>query len=81
MRKYKYFTATVIGLLFTLSCDNSGLELINENNIAPETFFSDAGQVESSVTAVYANLQTQGLYTRHMFFMMDNMKIINIIIS
>ena len=73
MRKYKYFTATVIGLLFTLSCDNSGLELINENNIAPETFFSDAGQVESSVTAVYANLQTQGLYTRHMFFMMDNM--------
>ena len=73
MRKYKYITATVIGLLFTLSCDNSGLELINENNIAPETFFSDAGQVESSVTAVYANLQTQGLYTRHMFFMMDNM--------
>ncbi|MBD3661538.1 MAG: RagB/SusD family nutrient uptake outer membrane protein [Arenibacter algicola] len=73
MRKYKYFTATVIGLLFTLSCDNSGPELINENNIAPETFFSDAGQVESSVTAVYANLQTQGLYTRHMFFMMDNM--------
>ena len=73
MKKYNLITALVLALLFTYSCDESGLELVNKNNIAPETFFSDANQVESAVTAVYANLQTQGLYTRHMFFMMDNM--------
>ncbi|MBM1105804.1 RagB/SusD family nutrient uptake outer membrane protein [Aurantibacter crassamenti] len=73
MKKYKYITAIVFSLLFINSCDDSGLELINENNIAPETFFADQKQVEASVTAIYANLQTQGLYTRHMFFMMDNM--------
>ena len=55
------------------SCSEKDLTLSDPNQIPPETFFVKRIQVESAVTAAYANLQTRGLYTRHMFFMMDNM--------
>ncbi|MFI1771193.1 RagB/SusD family nutrient uptake outer membrane protein [Thalassobellus citreus] len=73
MKKYKYILAIILGVITINSCDESGLEQINKNNIAPETFFSTSSQVQASVNAIYANLQTRGLYARHMFFMMDNM--------
>ncbi len=56
-----------------ISCDEDSLELTNPNQLSPETFFKDEAQVQSAVNAIYANLQTRGLYSRHMFFMMDNM--------
>lgn len=55
------------------SCSENDLEVTHPNNLSPETFFQTAEQAQSSVDAVYANLQTRGLYARHMFFMMDNM--------
>lgn len=54
-------------------CNENDLSLTNPNQLSPETFFKNESQVESSVNAVYANLQTWGLYTRNIFYMMDNM--------
>ncbi len=73
MKTYKYILAMILGVFTVNSCDESGLEQINANNIAPETFFATPNQVQASVNAIYANLQTRGLYSRHMFFMMENM--------
>lgn len=55
------------------SCNEDRLELTNPNQLSPESFFKTEAQVQSAVNAAYANLQTRGLYSRHMFFMMDCM--------
>jgi len=61
------------GIFIINSCDNKDLELLNPNQLLPETYFSNEEQVQSSVNAVYANLQTISLYGRLMYYMMDNM--------
>lgn len=76
MKKYKIkYTvfSVVIALLLINGCSEDNLELTNPNGLSPETFFKTEAQVQSSVNAAYANLQTRGLYTRHMFFSQDNM--------
>ena len=73
MRKIKYLVAVLAGILIINSCDEKDLELVNPNALSPETFFKDVNQVQSSVNATYANLQTLGLYARHYFFAMDLM--------
>ena len=55
------------------ACSDKDLELVNPNGLSPETFFKTEAQVQSAVNAVYSNLQTGGLYSRHMFFSQDNM--------
>ncbi|CAD0001017.1 RagB/SusD family nutrient uptake outer membrane protein [Flavobacterium salmonis] len=73
MRKIKY-TVVVLSAIFTInSCDTKDLELSNPNALLPETFFKTEGQIQSSVNAAYANLQTRGLYARHIFFALDLM--------
>ena len=62
------FAALLIG-----ACSETDLEQTNPNALSPDTFFKTEAQVQSAVNAAYANLQTRGLYSRHMFFMMDNM--------
>ncbi|MFI1744575.1 RagB/SusD family nutrient uptake outer membrane protein [Thalassobellus sediminis] len=77
MKKYKLIFS--IFSLFTVfifinSCNHDkDLELINPNGLSPDTFFKNESQLQSSVNAIYANLQTRGLYSRHMFFSQDNM--------
>lgn len=66
---FALFTAMVI----INACSENDLELVNPNGLSPETFFKTEAQVQSAVNAVYANLQTRGLYSRHMFFSQDNM--------
>ncbi|WP_335965794.1 RagB/SusD family nutrient uptake outer membrane protein [Galbibacter sp. PAP.153] len=61
-----------IGLLFN-SCDTDGLELENPTELSPETYFENENQVKSAVNAVYANLQTIGMYSRNYYYIMDNM--------
>lgn len=61
------------GVLLMNSCSKSDLDQTNPNELAPETFFQNEAQVQSSVNAAYANLQTFGLYGRMVFYMMDNM--------
>ncbi|SDF02986.1 Starch-binding associating with outer membrane [Pricia antarctica] len=64
------FSVTVLAIN---SCGDEDLELVNPNGLSPETFFKTETQIQSSVNAVYSNLQTGGLYSRHMFFSQDNM--------
>ena len=73
MKKIRLIFALGMCLFFINSCSENGLELTNPTQLSPETFFKNEAQVQASVNAVYANLQTIALYTRHMFFMMDNM--------
>lgn len=73
MKKFKLILVLAVSAILVSSCDADQLELTNPNELSPESFFKTEAQVQSAVNAVYANLQTRGLYTRHMFFMMDNM--------
>ncbi|WP_244248468.1 RagB/SusD family nutrient uptake outer membrane protein [Flavobacterium foetidum] len=73
MRKIKHIVGALFGILVMNSCDSSDLELRNPNTLSPDTFFKTEAQVESSVNAAYANLQTRGLYARNFFFAMDLM--------
>ncbi|WP_282179667.1 RagB/SusD family nutrient uptake outer membrane protein [Maribacter stanieri] len=74
-------TTKIIFSMFTLftamviinGCSENDLELVNPNGLSPETFFKTEAQVQSAVNAAYANLQTRGLYSRHIFFSQDNM--------
>lgn len=63
----------LIGLAIVTGCSEDKLDVINPNQLSPETFLVTPSQVQSAVNSVYSNLQTRGLYARHMFFMMDNM--------
>ncbi|MFY0627234.1 MAG: RagB/SusD family nutrient uptake outer membrane protein [Reichenbachiella sp.] len=73
MTKYKLLLAGLVCLIAFNACDEDKLALVNPNALSPETFLQTPAQVQSAVNAIYANLQTRGLYVRHMFFMMDNM--------
>ncbi len=68
----KYIIAGLVCMIAFHSCKDK-LELTNPNQLSPETFLKTPAQVQSAVNAVYANMQTRGLYSRHMFFSMDNM--------
>jgi hypothetical protein len=73
MKKIKYIVLVLSGIFAINSCDTKDLELTNPNTLSPETFFTTEAQVQSSINAAYANLQTRGLYARHIFFALDNM--------
>jgi starch-binding outer membrane protein, SusD/RagB family len=73
MKKIKYITILLSGIFVINSCNTNDLKLSNPNELAPETFFKTEEQVQSSINACYANLQTHGLYSRHIFFALDNM--------
>ncbi|WP_316636012.1 RagB/SusD family nutrient uptake outer membrane protein [uncultured Flavobacterium sp.] len=73
MRKIKYILIVLSGVLTITSCDSGELELTNPNTLSPETFFKTEAQVQSSVNASYAGLQTRGLYGRNFSFAMDLM--------
>ncbi|MGS2738711.1 RagB/SusD family nutrient uptake outer membrane protein [Sinomicrobium sp. M5D2P17] len=64
---------TILIAVVMVGCNADALELSDPNGANPENFLETESQVQSSVNAIYANLQTQGLWGRHMFFMMDNM--------
>lgn len=68
----KIIFAWIMCLVSLNSC-NDKLELDNPNLSPVESFLTTNAQVQAAVNAVYANLQTRGLYSRHMFFSMDNM--------
>ena len=68
-----YFFLICITTLVINACGEEDLELVNPNGLSPETFFKTEAQVQSAVNAVYSNMQTGGLYSRHMFFSQDNM--------
>ncbi|PAM93313.1 RagB/SusD family nutrient uptake outer membrane protein [Flavobacterium sp. IR1] len=73
MKKIKYIVAAMFGILIINACDTADLELNNPNTLSPDAFFKTEAQVESSVNAAYANLQTRGLYARNLSFALDLM--------
>jgi starch-binding outer membrane protein, SusD/RagB family len=75
MNKIKnlFVFASILLFLNLNSCDVDKLELVNPNKLTPETYFKTEAQVQQAVNAVYATLQTHGLYQRTIFFAMDNM--------
>ncbi|MBP6460403.1 MAG: RagB/SusD family nutrient uptake outer membrane protein, partial [Crocinitomicaceae bacterium] len=73
MKKIKYIVVILTGVLAINSCDTKDLEVKNPNELSPETYFKTEAQVQASVNAAYAHLQTRGLYGRHIFFALDNM--------
>ncbi len=73
MRKIKYIVIVLSGIFAINSCDTKDLELSNPNELSPDTYFKTEVQVQATVNACYANLQTRGLYARHIFFALDNM--------
>jgi hypothetical protein len=68
-----YSILTVTVSLWLYSCKANKLELINPNELTPETYFKTEAQVQQAVNAVYANLQTDGLYQRTLYYSMDFM--------
>lgn len=77
VKKYKQYTTAIffitLAVIFIEACKTDDLELTDPNGANPEEFLENETQVQAAVNAIYANLQTQGLWVRHMFFMMDNM--------
>ena len=56
----------------TISCDESGLDKINPNQLSADTFFKTSAQLESATTSCYAYLQGAGNYARYQFYINDN---------
>jgi tetratricopeptide (TPR) repeat protein len=76
MKTFKFIIARALlicALVLIGSCDAKKLELTNPNELSPATYFKTASQVQSAVNAAYGNLQTRGLYNRHIWFGYDNM--------
>lgn len=73
MKNFKILLTLFLSVIVLNSCSDDNLYKVNPNELSPDTFFQNEAQVQSAVNAAYANLQTRGLYSRHMFFGMDNM--------
>ena len=67
-------TSLIVGLILTLSVScKDDLELTNPNELSEETYFKRPEQLQSAVDAIYANLQTEALFSRVWYYMYDNM--------
>jgi starch-binding outer membrane protein, SusD/RagB family len=66
------FTSIML-FLHLNSCDVDKLEMVNPNELTPVTFFKTEAEVQHAVNAVYANLQTDGLYQLTLYYSMDFM--------
>lgn len=73
IKNKKFIVVLFSGFFMINSCSDKDLELTNPTQLSSETFFKTEAQVQSSVNAAYANLQTIALYSRYHFFCMDNM--------
>lgn len=67
-----FFAGLTVAIGIFLSCDESDLELTNQNQLSAETFFKSSEQLESAVTAAYTFLQEVGNYARYQFYINDN---------
>ncbi len=68
-----FAVSSIVMTLILNCCDADKLELVNPNELTSDTYFKSEKQVQQAVNAVYAILQTPGLYQRTIFFAMDNM--------
>ncbi|MGL1888138.1 MAG: RagB/SusD family nutrient uptake outer membrane protein [Reichenbachiella sp.] len=73
MKIYKYLSMLFICFFVMAACSDDNLELSNPNDLTDDTFFKKPEQLQAAVDAIYANLQTEALYTRVIYYMFDNM--------
>ena len=75
MKIIKYLSLTLVFWAFFVSnsCNPDKLDLINPNQLLPETYFKNEVQIQSAVNAIYGSMQTTAMYNRHMWFGNDNM--------
>lgn len=73
MRLSKYSKLVAFGLLLLAACNADDLELQNPNELTEDTYFKRPEQLQSAVDAIYANLQTEALFSRVWYYMYDNM--------
>lgn len=62
---------TLLAVGLTACDEDSLLTETNPNELSAETFYETQAQAEAAVFAVYANLQTIGLYNRRYYFIHD----------
>lgn len=71
MKITKFIKPVALGLLLFSSCNEDILDKDNPNQLVTETYFKTSEQLEASVNAVYAGLQTNNLWVREYFFLHD----------
>lgn len=72
IRKTLYFALFTLLAVGLSSCDEESLLTeTNPNELSAETFYETQEQAQSALFAVYANLQTIGLYNRRYYFIHD----------
>lgn len=71
MRNLKLFSTLCMGVLFSVSCGNEDLNIVNPNEVVVNTFYKNASELEAGVFAIYGSLQSTNLYTREYFFLHD----------
>ncbi len=64
---------TISIIIFTIISCKDSLEITNPNELSDSTFFKRPEQLQSAVDAIYANLQTEALFSRVWYYMYDNM--------
>ncbi|NBA88465.1 RagB/SusD family nutrient uptake outer membrane protein [Emticicia sp. CRIBPO] len=72
MKKYIYFLTCVFSLTFA-SCDESVLDINNENTISTGNFWKTEADIESGVVSVYNMFYRQGTWTRNIYTQMHGM--------
>lgn len=72
MKFLKILSVFCFILFFSIACKDQ-LELTNPNELSDDTFFKRPEQLQSAVAAIYANLQTEALFSRVWYYMYDNM--------
>ncbi len=73
MKIKKIILTTTAILAGIISCKEEELDLQDPNVIVPDTFFQNAGELQSAVNGAYSFLQSQGMYGRIAFFLFDNL--------
>ncbi len=73
MKQTKILLSISLILLMVVACNTEDLELSNPNELTEDTFFKRPEQLQSAVDAIYANLQTEALFSRVWYYMYDNM--------
>ncbi len=70
MKKIVIISLTLV-FIGIYSCDEEELALDNPNAIPTSNFYQTGEQAESAVNAIYAALQTNGMYKREYFYVHD----------
>ncbi|MDS1031314.1 RagB/SusD family nutrient uptake outer membrane protein [Porphyromonadaceae sp. NP-X] len=72
MKKTKYYLWIVVLLMF-VSCDESLLDIPNENTLSTGTFWKTENDIEYGLNAVYSMFYRQGTWTRNIYTQMFGM--------